>query len=302
VAGLAEDAEKASKKAVGRTFVGIDDRDGDQLFETFLLFNTRVSKPSAAAEVLRAFGAEKVMMLDGGGSTQLFCAEQALIDTERLIPQAIGLAAGNLPILDARLIQPMSDPKVIDDQQPTIGIEIKNRGSQTWNTQQTWLMISDQADRQIARLPLPVDTTTGQTVTFTWNPEQDLAGLQHYTLSLISGDVKFQLEDVVLSIVNLPGELGRYAPGLRQDLASVTHLPPQELDRWVEEWFQKQTGTGQNDLESGRPGMGTSGSGPGRGEVEKVDLTNVIWIPALMLPLTFILLAIIRRVQASIAY
>jgi hypothetical protein len=113
VVGLTEDAEKASKKAVGRTFVGIADRDGDQRFETMMIFSTQVSRPAAAADTLRDFGAAKVMMLDGGGSTQLECNGEAYIDTERLIPQAIGLSAGSPPALLAQLAeQPVNAAQV----------------------------------------------------------------------------------------------------------------------------------------------------------------------------------------------
>jgi len=104
VAGLTEDAEKASKHAVGRTFVGILDNNSDGLFETLLIFNTTIARPPAAADVLRSFGAQKLMMLDGGGSTQLVCNGNALINTDRLIPQAIGIANGNAPVEVANLM------------------------------------------------------------------------------------------------------------------------------------------------------------------------------------------------------
>jgi len=44
--------------------------------------------------VLREFGADQVMMLDGGGSTQLTCDGQNYIASERLVPQALGIVAG----------------------------------------------------------------------------------------------------------------------------------------------------------------------------------------------------------------
>jgi hypothetical protein len=44
-----------------------------------------------AAQVLRDFGAEQVMMLDGGGSTQLSCKGEDYVSSDRLIPQALGV-------------------------------------------------------------------------------------------------------------------------------------------------------------------------------------------------------------------
>ena len=94
VAGLAEDARKAIEKYVGRTFVGLVDKDGDRKLETVLIFTTRTARQKDAASVLRDFGAQKVMMLDGGGSTQMICLDKPYISSERLIPQALAVQGG----------------------------------------------------------------------------------------------------------------------------------------------------------------------------------------------------------------
>jgi hypothetical protein len=94
IGGLTEDANKSAKKSVGRTFIGILDRNQDQRYETVLIFSTKTAKQEDAGSVLRSFGAQKIMMLDGGDSTQLICQDNAYISSERLIPQAIGIAAG----------------------------------------------------------------------------------------------------------------------------------------------------------------------------------------------------------------
>ncbi|HEX6384402.1 MAG TPA: phosphodiester glycosidase family protein, partial [Anaerolineae bacterium] len=46
-----------------------------------------------AASVLRSFGAEKVMMLDGGSSTQLTCRGENYVSSGRRIPQSIAVMA-----------------------------------------------------------------------------------------------------------------------------------------------------------------------------------------------------------------
>lgn len=93
VAGLSEDAGKRARHYTGRTFVGVDDRDGDGAFESVLIFTTRSARQIDAAEALRSFGGDKVMMLDGGGSAQLTCGGEALVASERLIPQALAVIA-----------------------------------------------------------------------------------------------------------------------------------------------------------------------------------------------------------------
>jgi hypothetical protein len=94
VAGLTEDAKKQKKRYTGRTFVGIDDYNQDGLFETLLIYTSKTARQVDAANVLKNFGAEKVMMLDGGGSTQLICNGKSYVSSDRLIPQAIGVIAG----------------------------------------------------------------------------------------------------------------------------------------------------------------------------------------------------------------
>ncbi len=95
VAGLDEEARKRIDHYVARTFIGLVDRDGDRRHEIVLIFNTLTARQKDAAQVLREFGADQVMMLDGGGSTQLLCQGKDIIASERLIPQALGVVAGD---------------------------------------------------------------------------------------------------------------------------------------------------------------------------------------------------------------
>lgn len=97
VGGLLELAKKSPDKYVGRTFIGVDDSDSDGVNETLLIFSTQSARQKDAAEILRQFGAEKVMMLDGGLSTQLYCQGKSYIETERLIPQALAILDGTKP-------------------------------------------------------------------------------------------------------------------------------------------------------------------------------------------------------------
>jgi hypothetical protein len=99
IAGLAEDANKHADRYVARTFVGVEDRNNDRRYETLLIYSTSSARQVDAAAVLRSFGADKVMMLDGGGSTQLICQGKGYINSDRLIPQALGVIAGVEPDL-----------------------------------------------------------------------------------------------------------------------------------------------------------------------------------------------------------
>ena len=91
--GLTEEANKKPKTFVGRTFIGLADQNADGAYELLAILTTRTANQPGAAQVLKGFGMTRVMMLDGGGSTQLVCRGQAFIDTERVLPQAIGVTA-----------------------------------------------------------------------------------------------------------------------------------------------------------------------------------------------------------------
>jgi hypothetical protein len=102
VAGLAEDFPKGQVDD-DRTFVGIDNADGDpnNIYETILIFSSNQARrynaqPPDASETLRAFGADKIIQFDGGGSTQLKCLNDPpyLTGDGRGLPQTILVAKG----------------------------------------------------------------------------------------------------------------------------------------------------------------------------------------------------------------
>jgi hypothetical protein len=98
LAGLSEDASgRRPNTPTGRTFIGVGDLNRDGKYGTILIFNSKVARKTDASSVLRSFGAEKVMMLDGGGSTQLLCQGEAYINAGRRIPQTIVVLAAIPP-------------------------------------------------------------------------------------------------------------------------------------------------------------------------------------------------------------
>lgn len=81
-----------------RTFLGVADRNLDNRNETVLILTSQGKTQQGAADLLFKFGATQVMMLDGGGSTQLnILGEEVLSSTDpvsRTIPQAVGVLQG----------------------------------------------------------------------------------------------------------------------------------------------------------------------------------------------------------------
>ena len=95
IVGLQENADKGVEDQTGRTFIGVQDQDGDRLHETILIFTSKQATQHHATNVLKSFGATQVIMLDGGGSTQLICQGNNYINSPRTIPQMITISSGN---------------------------------------------------------------------------------------------------------------------------------------------------------------------------------------------------------------
>jgi hypothetical protein len=93
VAGLDETARIRATEPLGRTFVGVGDPDGDGLNEVLYIYSGAEVTQNHAASVLRSFGANDVMMLDGGGSNQLVCYGYSHIKRIRPLPQMIATIA-----------------------------------------------------------------------------------------------------------------------------------------------------------------------------------------------------------------
>jgi hypothetical protein len=106
--------------------VGIADNDHDRRYETVMILNTSTAVQAEAAETLKEFNAEKVMMLDGGGSTQLLCQGSDIISSDRLIPQALAVVeAGQQPLSGRAAQEPIwwwqtrGEPIDLESQSPT---------------------------------------------------------------------------------------------------------------------------------------------------------------------------------------
>ena len=104
IAGLTAEANKRAEICRWTNFhrfarSGCGRADGD-----FVHSQYSNAHPKRGSASFTRFGADKVMMLDGGGSTQLSCLGKEYIATDRLIPQAVAVFAADPGGLAARLI------------------------------------------------------------------------------------------------------------------------------------------------------------------------------------------------------
>jgi hypothetical protein len=303
VAGLTEDAEKASKKAVGRTFVGIDDRDGDHQYETLLVFNTQIAKPPAAAEVLRNFGADKVMMLDGGGSTQLVCKDQTYINTDRLIPQALGIASGSLPPLAASLVAPTDVQIAVAGEKESYSITVRNRGAQTWKPADTQLLIDDGTNNRLrTSVSLLQEVSTGEKAEFSWNvPASIQGGFYQVGVSLAYRGELFPLETGQVKLLVLPADLKDSIPDLENKLVEWSALDENsfadQVRAWIDQRHQLTAGIGGGSDQLADNTISRANIIQPTVPQGSIQITDVIWIPVLMIPIVGIIILVIRKMQ-----
>jgi len=285
IGGLTEEANKRAKFAVGRTFVGIDDRDRDGDYETLLVFSTISAKQSAAADTLRSFGADKVMMLDGGGSTQLLCKSGWHIRSDRPVPQAIAIIAAPRPPVEAQVVSLPQWPVIIEGERLPLKVELKNTGVKNWSADTTAFVIQpDRVEfeqRQAASITKPGETATiSQTVVIF-----EESGIQPVDIQIgIEYDgILYPVEKLQLEVVVLPEQLRARKATLINQLRTWNDEQPQQVGQLAQQWIETQLKIPA--LPAGMQGLY---------EIRPVD---AIVIPLLMLPGMALIAWIIARIR-----
>jgi hypothetical protein len=289
VAGLAEEANKRGTQYVPRTFVGVDDLNQDSLYEMVYIFNTMTARQEDAAKVLREFGAEKVMMLDGGGSTQLLCQGKSMIDSDRLIPQAIGVRSGVEPALSATRVQNPDWPVLVLGEALNTRIVLENSGSATWFAGQYRLVVDRSPWGAAESLPILRNVAPGENARFTWKSEQfNTQGVYLVRLKMQRGETAFPGDPIEFQIVVLPHELIEKRLALNKQIKAWIADGQTEIGRLVYVWIEGNRSKQSN--------LGNQ-SGSSTPEPERFVFTDALWIPLAILPVALILLVIIRIIR-----
>jgi hypothetical protein len=239
IGGLTEQANKRAKQAVGRTFVGIDDRDLDGQYETVLVLNTSTGTQAEVAATLGEFGADKVMMLDGGGSTQLLCRSGAKIVSERLIPQALAVIAGEPPPVAAGLSAPPEWPVAVAGQPVQLSLRLVNTGVETWRPGEHFLAIEAGPLGDARLLPLAVETPPGGEASFTWSgAAYSDGGLYPLEIGfhMQRGEKAFASQSAALKVVVLPQALENQQDALAVQVQEWRGEAPEALEQRINDW------------------------------------------------------------------
>jgi hypothetical protein len=284
IGGLTEEANKRAKYAVGRTFVGIKDADGDGVFETLLVYNTVTALQSAAADTLRSFGAEKVMMLDGGGSTQLLCKSGWWVRSDRPIPQAMAVIAATPPQVSGKIISYSDWPVIVEGDRLPIEVRIENTGVLSWTPETTELVIQAerlefQQNQRLDQVIEPGETAAvSQTIALLGQsgvlPVEIAIGIKH------SGTI-YPVKTLGFQTIVLPYKIRQRQADLQSELLDWRIENPDQVVKLANEWIDRQTG---------RPIPGSDIQ-----PVQEVRPVDVTFIPLLMLPAMALIAWIIAR-------
>jgi hypothetical protein len=288
IAGLDEAANNRAKYAEARTFVGIDDRDRDGTFETVLMLNTLTAVQKDVAEVLRSFGADKVMMLDGGGSTQLLCRSDWYIKSERLIPQAIAVIGGSLPPVSFVLLGQPNWPVLLEGEFFPLILRVRNTGLVSWTIRDTQFILEASGLGSQEILPLQEEVKPGGTLVLTNTlASYTYSGIYPVTFKwgILHEGKTYSGEPINTNVIVLPMSLAPKRGELQEQIKIWTKEQPDQVRDLAAAWIEQHSGFSTKALGSQSP--------------ESVQLKDALWVPLIMLPVLILLgLAIARSRQS----
>jgi hypothetical protein len=284
--GLTEEANKRMKYSVARTFVGVADRDQSGSYETVLVFNSASSLQSGAADVLRSFGAEKVMMLDGGGSTQLKCKSGWYIRSDRPVPQALAVISAPPPPISSQLVSHTDWPVVVEGDSLSLQIVVQNTGVVSWTQTAPTISLRTERLEFERRFNLDQPVAPGQTVTIT----QSLAGFSQNGASsaLVEWSLEYQGKQypgqtIQLNLVVIPAWLREHKSELVAQIDRWRLERPTEIRKLVAQWLNQNRRTQMDFL--GIEGM------------QRVRPLDAAIVPLVMLPVMAFLALVIYRLH-----
>ena len=243
--GLAENAEKDSASLIGRTFAGIDDADGNGSLETVLFISSKTSRPADAAGVLRSFGADDVIMLDGGSSAQMLCHNQPQVYSDRAIPQAVGISAGEQAAYAMKVVRQSDWEIVVKDQPLDIELTLTNAGSETWRLGEVALHNQRNDWGAGERLAMPIEVAPGANVTLDWTtPAFEKTGVFVSQWQIARGNKEFSDKPILIHVIVIPPELEDKKEELEGQIREWARQQVEDMEQLILDWIQAQVRQG----------------------------------------------------------
>ena len=247
--GLSEDASQDSSALIGRTFAGIDDGDGDGIGETILIFTSKTTRTADAAGVLHSFGADDVIMLDGGDSAQLLCNDQPQVYSDRPIPQAIGVTAGEQAAYAMRVKKQSDWEIVVEGKTLDIELILTNTGTETWRAGEVSLVNQRNPWGAGDTLSLPADVPPDGTVNLGWTtPIFEKTGVFLSQWNIVRGTQKFNDQPITINVIVIPPELEDKKVELEEQICEWARQQVDDMEQRIMDWIQAQVRKGLEQI------------------------------------------------------
>ncbi len=245
LSGLSEEADQDSNSLIGRTFAGIDDSDGDGIFESVLFLSSKTTRAADAAGVLRSFGADAVMMLDGGDSAQMLCKGEPQVYSDRPIPQVIGITAGEQAAYDVRVKNQTDWAVVVEGESLNIELVLTNTGSESWRVGEVTLVNQRNDWGAGQTLSMPNDVPPDGSVSFNWTtPIFEKTGVVVSQWNVLRGEKQFNDKPITISVIVIPPELADRKAELEAKIREWARQQVDDLEQLIMEWIQAQVRQG----------------------------------------------------------
>jgi Phosphodiester glycosidase len=239
--GLSEDADKSPEEYLGRTFAGVLDGDLDGTYEIVLIFNSQTTRQADAARVLRNFGAEKVIMLDGGASTQLTCLGTPHIGSLRPVPQFLAVSSQPVTPYSVEVESKPFYPVLVEGENLLVEISLHNTGYEVWHASEVQLVNIRNPLGADERQWLPRDVLPGDTVQLSWLTQTfDRWGVHTSEWMLSRGGEPFAGEEVTFTLIVIPKELEDERRELEAQIRQWAEEQMGDLEDLIREWIRQQ--------------------------------------------------------------
>ena len=245
LAGLAEDANKDSSALIGRTFAGVDDADENGSLETVLFISSKTSRAADAAGVLRSFGADGVIMLDGGDSAQMMCDNQPQVYSDRSIPQAVGISAGEQAAYSMKVARQTDWAVAVEGKTLEIELSLTNTGSEPWRMGEVALLNQRNEWGAGERIDLPQDVAPGESIILDWiTLPFEKTGVFVSQWQLARGTQVFSDKPVLINVIVIPPELEDKKAELEAKIREWARQQVDDMEQMIMDWIQAQVRRG----------------------------------------------------------
>ncbi|MEW6180529.1 MAG: hypothetical protein AB1522_11435 [Chloroflexota bacterium] len=245
VVSLSAQAANQAQTFTSRTLIGLQDGDGDELYETLFFFSSKTTRQSDAIEVLRSFGAQDFILLADGDFAQMNCEGLPYVFAEASIPSAIGVRAGFIAEYEAVLVRHTEWPIAAEGEAVNVEIVVRNNGSQVWQPGEVYLANLRNDWGAGSRLEISAPVAPGETVVFSFTSQIfKKPGVYTSQWTMQHNEKSISPHPIVVNAVILPQELAARKQELEDQVREWARQKLENIEELILNWIESQVRRG----------------------------------------------------------